>query len=105
MGEAKRGCFVHFENRQEIKCHIPISLFFACGKRIRMPVNKGLNADFRVWKTFEVQYSAAKKLGFRAVHIVSLPTAKPGGTSAWISCTLALTDEKTIFLIDSFSVL
>ena len=34
-----------------------------------MPVNKGLNADFRVWKTFEVQYSAAKKLGFRAVHI------------------------------------
>ena len=74
-------------------------------KRIGMPVNKGLNADFRVWKTFEVQYSAAKKLGFRAVHIVSLPTAKPGGTSAWISCTLALTDEKTIFLIDSFSVL
>ena len=28
-----------------------------------MPVNKGLNADFRVWKTFEVRYSAAKKNG------------------------------------------
>ncbi len=35
-------------------------------------------------------------MGFRAVHVVSMPTAKSGGT-------LALTDEKTIFLIDSHS--
>ena len=27
LGEAKRCCFVRFENRQEIKCYIPISFF------------------------------------------------------------------------------
>ena len=40
---------VRFENRQEIKCYIPISFFFACGKCTEMPVNKGLNVHSEVW--------------------------------------------------------
>ena len=55
-GEAKRCSFVRFENRQEIKCYIPISFFFAYGKRAEMPVDKGLNARSEVWKIFEVRY-------------------------------------------------
>ena len=30
--------------------------FSVCGKRVGMPINKGLNAPLRVWKTFEVRY-------------------------------------------------
>ena len=30
--------------------------FSVCGKRVGMPINKGLNALLRVWKTFEVRY-------------------------------------------------
>ena len=56
LGEAKRCCFVRFDNRQEIKCYIPISFFFAYGKCAEMPVDKGLNAHSEVWKTFEVRY-------------------------------------------------
>ena len=37
-----------------------------------MPVNKGLNAPLRVWKTFEVRYQVAKKFEFRYFHVVSL---------------------------------
>ena len=55
-GEAKRGCFVRFEHRHGIKSYIPISFFFACGKCAGMPVGKGLNADSKVWQTFEVRY-------------------------------------------------
>ena len=55
-GEAKRCSFVRFENRQEIKCYIPISFFFAYGKRAEMPVDKGLKARSEVWKIFEVRY-------------------------------------------------
>ena len=71
-GEAKRCYFVRFENRQEIKCYIPISFFFACGKCTGKPLDKGLNAPFGLWKTFEVRYQAAKKFGFRVVHVVYL---------------------------------
>ena len=76
----------------------PYFTFSVCGKCTGMPINKGLNAILRVWKTLEVRYQVPKKIGFRGVRVVSLPTAKSG-------CTSALTDEKTIFLIDSFSVL
>ena len=55
-GEAKRCSFVRFENRHKTKYYIPISFFFACGKRAGMPVDKGLNADLGVWKTFELRY-------------------------------------------------
>ena len=55
-GETKRCSFVRFENRQEIKCYIPISFFFAYGKRAEMPVDKGLNARSEVWKIVEVRY-------------------------------------------------
>ena len=37
--------------------------------------------------------------------VVSLHQPCKGCATAWISCTWALTDEKTVFLIDSFSVL
>ena len=30
--------------------------FSVCGKRVGMPINKGMNALLRVWKTFEVRY-------------------------------------------------
>ena len=34
----------------------PDFIFFACGKCAGMPVYKGLNAHFKVWKNFEVRY-------------------------------------------------
>ena len=37
-----------------------------------MPVDKGLNADSKVWQTFEVRYWAAKKFGERDTRVVSL---------------------------------
>ena len=48
FGEAKRCCFVRFDNRHEIKCYIPISFFFACEKCTKKPVDKGLNAHSEV---------------------------------------------------------
>ena len=34
----------------------PDFIFFAFGKCTEVPVDKGLNAHFRVWKNFEVRY-------------------------------------------------
>ena len=50
----------------------PDFIFFATGKCVGKPINKGLNAHFRAWKIFEVRYQVAKKNGFRVVHVVSL---------------------------------
>ena len=50
----------------------PDFIFFACGKCAGMPVDKWLNADSKVWQTFEVRYWAAKKFGERDTRVVSL---------------------------------
>ena len=57
--------FVRFDNQQEIKCYIPISFFFAIGKCVGKPINKGLNAHFRACKIFEVRYQVPKIFGIR----------------------------------------
>ena len=37
-----------------------------------MPINKGLNALLKVWKTLELRYQVPKKFGFRGALVVSL---------------------------------
>ena len=39
-------------------------IFFATGKCVGKPINKGLNTHFRAWKIFEVRYQVAKKMDF-----------------------------------------
>ena len=92
-----------------------------------MPVDKGLNADSKVWQTFEVRYWAAKKFGERDTRVVSLLSRSQAAPQHnfrkrvfkfCIRFALTLlsrsqaapqhnfapeTDEKTIFLIDSHS--
>ena len=63
-----------------------------------MPVNKGLNAHFRVWKTFEVRYQVAKKFGFGGVRVVYLHLLSEATSGAPQM-------KKQIYPIDSFSVL
>jgi len=79
-----------YKNRDYyLKWHIPISFFFVCGKRAGMPINKGLNAPLRVWKTFEVRYQVPKKFGFRGVRVVSLHQPFKGCATVWINCMSA----------------
>ena len=65
-----------------------------------MPVDKGLNADSKVWQTFEVRYWAAKKFGERDTRVVSLLSRSQAAPQHNFAPE---TDEKTIFLIDSHS--
>ena len=43
----------------------PDFIFFAIGKCVGKPINKGLNAHFRAWKIFEVRYQVPKIFGIR----------------------------------------
>ena len=90
-----------------------------------MPVNKGLNAPLRVWKTFEVRYQVAKKFEFRYFHVVSLRRevrlhlsiafeSQLSSLCIRFALTLHLLSEaasgatqmkKQIYPIDSFSIL
>ena len=43
---------------------------FLCVKHGKIPINKGLNALLRVWKTFEVRYYVVPKFGFWCSRVV-----------------------------------
>ena len=88
------GTITQFKCKNNFE-HLLISrfhFFFACGKCAGMPVDKGLNADSKVWQTFEVRYWAAKKFGERDTRVVSLLSRSQAAPqhSSWEPALVAL---------------
>ena len=79
------GCDI----RQSKNLDVGVSLLYLCNSEVRL----------HLCITFENKFSSS------AFGLHWHCNNNKGCTAALISCTWALTDEKTVFLIDSFSVL